>query len=213
MPPSLKRIAHLTLLLIAAAVLSACGGDDSSEGEAAQARKTDQAFVRGMVPHHESAVKMAEMALEKGEHNEIKRLAEEIISAQESEIAQMRRAHQRIFGSALKPDKMSHGDLGLSKREASMDMDMTMLEDAKEFDREFIDMMIRHHQGAIRMARVELARGGDAELKKLAQSIVDAQTKEIDDLNSWRMDWYGKVSPSGGVPEAGAGGAPGQMSH
>lgn len=203
MPPSLTRIAHLTLLIVAVIVLSACGGDDSNEGEAAQARKTDQAFLRGMVPHHERAVEMAEMALEKGEHKEIKRLAEEIISAQESEIAQMKRAHQRIFGSALKPSEMSHGDLGLSQKEAGMDMDMTMLEDAEEFDRAFIDMMIRHHQGAIRMAHVELARGADGELKELAQAIVDAQTKEIDDMNSWRMDWYGKVSPSGSAPEAG----------
>lgn len=203
MPLSPTRIAHLTLLVIVAVVLSACGGDDSNENEAAQARQTDQAFVSGMVPHHESAVEMAEMALEKAEHRELKQMAEEIISAQEAEIAQMKRAHQRLFGSALKPSEMSHGELGLSADEAGMNMDMSMLEDAKEFDREFIDMMISHHQGAIRMARVELARGGDAELKKLAQAIVDAQAKEIDEMNGWRVDWYGKVSPSGSVPQEG----------
>ena len=213
MPPSLTRIAHLTLLLMTVIVLSACGGDDSTEGDAAQARKTDQAFVSGMVPHHESAVAMAEMALEKGEHKEIKGLAEEIISAQESEITQMKRAHQRIFGSALKPSKMSHSELGLSAKDAGMDMDMSMLEDAKEFDREFIDMMIAHHQGAIRMARVELARGSDAELRKLAQAIVKAQAKEIDEMNGWRMDWYGKVSPSGSVPAEGEAPSHEQMGH
>lgn len=203
MPPALTRIAHLTLLLVAAIVLVACGGDDASEGASAQSRKIDQAFARAMVPHHESAVEMAEMALDEAERPEIKRLAREIISAQESEIAQMKRAHQRIFGSPLKPNPMSHAELGLSPEEAGMDMDMAMLEDAKDFDREFIDMMIGHHRAAIRMARVELARGGDAELKKLAQSIVDAQTKEIGEMESWRMDWYGEGSPSGSAPEEG----------
>ena len=203
MQPLRRRFLPVALAVLAALLLAACGGDDSSESQREQTRKTDQAFVSGMVPHHESAVEMAEMALEKGEHSEIKRLAEEIIAAQESEIAQMKRAHQRIFGSALKPSAMSHGELGLSQKEAGMDMDMSMLEDAKEFDREFIDMMISHHQGAIRMARIEMARGGDSELKTLAETIVGAQAKEIDEMNGWRMDWYGKVSPSGSVPAEG----------
>lgn len=203
MPLRLPRIAHLTLLLVALVVLAACGGDDSNENETAQARQTDQAFMRSMVPHHESAVEMAKMALEKAERPEIKQMAEEIISAQEAEIAQMKRAHQRIFGSALEPSSMSHAELGLSAEEAGMDMDMSMLEDAEEFDREFIDMMTAHHQAAIRMARVELARGGDAEVKKLAQAIVDAQAKEIDQMKGWRLDWYGKGSPSEGMPEEG----------
>jgi uncharacterized protein (DUF305 family) len=81
-----------------------------------------------------------------------------------------------------------------------MDDDASMLEDAKPFDREFIDMMIPHHQGAIRMARVELEKGENRELKELAESIIDAQAKEIDEMNTWRVEWFGAVSPAGGVP-------------
>lgn len=212
MPPALTRIAQLTLPLVAAALLGACGGEGSQEA-AAQARKTDKAFVSGMVPHHESAVDMAEIALENAEHRELRQMAERIISAQEAEIAQMKRAHRRIFSAALRPSSMSHSELGLSADEAGMEMDMSMLEDAEEFDREFIDMMIAHHQGAIRMARVELARGGDPELKKLAQAIVDAQAEEIDQMNGWRMDWYGKLSPSGSVPAEGEVPSHEQMGH
>jgi hypothetical protein len=62
-------------------------------------------------------------------------------------------------------------------------------------------MMIPHHQGAIRMARAELENGQNRELKALAEAIVDAQAKEIDDMNTWRVDWFGEVSPAGGVPE------------
>lgn len=197
---------------VAALALAACGGGGDSEGGGAaatsQARKADKAFLSGTVPHHENAVEMAKLALEKGERKEIKQLAEDIVSAQESEIAQMKRAHQRIFGSALDPKRDDPADLGLSRKEAGMEMEtgMTMLEKAKEFDREFIDMMIGHHRAAIRMARAELARGGDAEVKKLARSVVAAQSKEIDDMNRWRMDWYGRMSPSGGVPGDSGGG-------
>ena len=78
--------------------------------------------------------------------------------------------------------------------------DASMLSEAKPFDREFIDMMISHHLGAIRMARVELEGGENPELKQLAQAIVDAQANEIDEMNTWRVEWYGALSPAGGVP-------------
>lgn len=51
------------------------------------------------------------------------------------------------------------------------------------------------------MARAEQARGQDPALKKLARTIVAAQTKEIGEMNQWRTSWYGKPSPSGGVPQ------------
>jgi uncharacterized protein (DUF305 family) len=92
------------------------------------------------------------------------------------------------------------GDLGMAEHEMGRDTDAAMLRDAKPFDREFIDMMIPHHQGAIRMAHVELDKGENAELKRLAEAIVDAQSKEIDDMNTWRVEWYGALSPAGGVP-------------
>jgi uncharacterized protein (DUF305 family) len=83
-----------------------------------------------------------------------------------------------------------------------MSMKMGALKDAKPFDRAFIDEMIPHHQGAIRMARAELAKGSDPELKKVATAIVAAQKKEIAQMNSWREQWYGSPSPAGGVPAA-----------
>ena len=61
-------------------------------------------------------------------------------------------------------------------------------------------MMIPHHQGAIRMARMQLDKGKGTDARKLAQAIIDAQAKEIDEMNMWRVDWYGKLSPAGGVP-------------
>jgi uncharacterized protein (DUF305 family) len=61
-------------------------------------------------------------------------------------------------------------------------------------------MMITHHQGAIRMARAELNKGGNAELRAIARAIVSAQKGEITEMNRWRKQWYGGTSPSGGIP-------------
>ena len=77
-----------------------------------------------------------------------------------------------------------------------------MLKNSKQFDKTFIDQMIPHHQGAIRMARVQLDKGKDPQLRKLATAIIAAQSKEIEQMNSWRMDWYGAESTAGGVPPA-----------
>ena len=108
----------------------------------------------------------------------------------------MKTAEQRLADAGVDLQ-----DLGMTDAEMGMDMDMDMLMSTKAFDRMFIDMMIPHHQGAIRMARMELADGRDPELRKLAGAIIAAQSKEIEEMNAWRKDWYGAESPAGGVPD------------
>jgi len=164
-----------------------------------------------MVPHHQMAKDMAGMALMEASHTQIKTLAKAIISAQTAEIKRLR----TIAGSiGVTPEKMSMGGkmsdrmmkdlqtLRVSMSKSSMDMDMTELEGAKPFDRMFIDMMIPHHAGAILMARAELARGADPALRSIATGIISDQAKEIGEMNSWRIKWYGKASPAGGVPSS-----------
>ena len=185
--------------LIATVGLAACGDDDDGEsGGSASANDTDGAFIVEMTAHHESAIEMAEMALSSGEHPEIQELAGNIIASQGEEISQMAEIHQRLFDAPV--GEMDHGDLGLSEADAGMEHGAEALADAKPFDREFIDMMIPHHQGAIRMARVELAEGEDEELKEIASAIIEAQSTEIEEMNEWRQKWYGEPSPAGGVP-------------
>ncbi len=191
----LRRITLVVLALGLAAVVAACGGDGSG------GTGTDRAFAAEMVPHHESAVEMAEEAVERGEHPEIVDLAEDIVASQNEEIETLRGIESRLAEAGVEP-----GDLGMEEHEMGMDMDASMLEMARQFDRDFIDMMIPHHQGAIEMARRELAEGGDEEARGLAQDIIDAQAAEIEQMNEWREEWYGEPSPAGGVPrEAGAG--------
>jgi uncharacterized protein (DUF305 family) len=209
MPRGILLLAATLVLL--AAVLGACGDDDGGSDQDGSARQTSDSnraqrgFLQAMVPHHESAVEMANVAKQRAERRQIERLAVDIVAAQSREIKQMERIHRRIFRSALKPDANAHEALGLSAKEAGMHEvhASAELERAKEFDRAFIDAMVPHHQGAIRMAHAVMAKKPDAEIAKLAESIIEGQSKEIERMNSWRMMWYGRPSPAGGVPEPG----------
>jgi uncharacterized protein (DUF305 family) len=196
-------------IVVGIGLIVVLGGDD----EEAQASETDGAFITGMVPHHESAIEMAEMALDQAEHPEIRQLAQDIIASQSDEIETLESLHQRLFGGPVAGG--DHGTLGLAAEEMGMEMDAAALEDADPFDREFIDMMVPHHQGAIRMAYVELAEGSDEETMALAQAIIDAQAAEIVEMNDWRTQWYGESSPAGGVPEEDESSIPGHegMGH
>jgi uncharacterized protein (DUF305 family) len=196
----------LSLLALAALatglVIAACGeGDDGSGGatgssESAPGNGADRAFAGAMIPHHRSAVEMAEIAKDRSNRDEIKRLADAIISTQNAEIEQLTAVDRTLADAGVQP-----GDLGVAEHEMGMDHDASMLADARPFEREFIDMMIAHHQGAIRMARAELEKGQNRALKDLAEAIEDAQAREIDEMNTWRVEWFGAMSPAGGVPE------------
>lgn len=192
------------MLALLAALLVACGdSDDMSMDDMAghdmdgitmtSEGVTDAGFVNDMTPHHESAIEMAVVAQRRAEHPEIARLADQIVDAQTSEIEELGQISDRLEVS-------DDATLGLSMEAMGMEMDAGSLETAEPFDQAFIDMMIPHHQGAIEMAQVELQDGNDAQTRKLAQRIIDAQTREIEEMNSWRTEWYGEPSPAGGVP-------------
>lgn len=188
--------AGVVLAVLALGGLAACGDDNSGD----DALQTDGAFIAGMTEHHEAAVEMAQIAEERAEHSEIRELADRIIEAQTAEIDHMGGIHEQLFDEPL--SETDHGTMGMSAHEMGMDMDMMGLEDAEPFDRAFIDAMVAHHQGAIRMARVELEQGSDAQLHDLCNAIIEAQSREIEQMNDWRDRWYGAPSPAGGVPAA-----------
>ncbi len=203
------------LAVVAATTLIGCGGSDSSSSDSAKkANAIDRAFVQEMIPHHAMAVEMSKPAAKSGQHSEIKSLAASISSSQRDQIAQMQKVAQTL---GVKPDKMpmggamAHGmgamdrnatKLGIAMDQMGMMMHMSSLDHAKPFDRKFIDLMIPHHAGAIRMARAELAKGTNPKLRRLANEIIAAQVKEIRKMNAWRIRWFGQPSPAGGVPKA-----------
>ncbi|MCA1680775.1 MAG: DUF305 domain-containing protein [Actinobacteria bacterium] len=186
-------------VLLTATALGACGSDndtaDSQSAAQSPGNGIDRAFVAEMIPHHESAVRMAKIAKRRGMSTFVKNLAADIARSQNAEIATMQAIAMKLDDAGVKP-----GDLGIAEHQMGMDNDLAALRKANPFDRAFIDMMIPHHQGAIRMARVETKKGSNAQAKKLAEQIISTQTREIDAMNMHRIDAYGSGSPAGGVP-------------
>ncbi|MDQ3553420.1 MAG: DUF305 domain-containing protein [Chloroflexota bacterium] len=161
----------------------------------------DQAFIDMMVPHHQSATEMAELAQERAEHEELRTLAGEIIAAQETEITQMRDWREEWFGSAETPPMDAMPLLpGMEMSDMDMDMgdghtmDMTVdieeLRDAEPFDLAFLDAMIPHHESAIEAGEIALGESESPEIRSLAEEIISSQQAEIDQMTAWRSEWY-----------------------
>ncbi len=147
---------------------------------------SDRRFIDAMVPHHAGAVEMAEVALKNAEHDEIKRLAKDIVSAQEAEIRELKAIKQEEFGTSRVPMDMS-----MKEMEAmGMMMDPQALAKEDPFDKAFIDHMIPHHRSAIEMAELAAKETDNAEIRDLATNIVEAQRREISQMEHWRKQWY-----------------------
>lgn len=178
----LALITALALLALAALAAS-CGRDDTTS---AYGDATDAAFITDMTAHHQGAVEMAEIAQKRGEHAEVRKLADDIISAQQGEASVMKR-----IGDDMHAMGMSHASahMGMSQSEMGMDMNIPLLRLAEPFDRAFIDMMVPHHMGAIAMARKQLAMGSQSALRKMAKNVIDVNTEEIAQMRTWRKAW------------------------
>lgn len=152
----------------------------------------DRHFIEQMIPHHEDAIAMANLALTKAKHQEIKDLSNNIIRSQSAEIAQMRTWYKEWFGKDVAAQGTGMGPKGMGGGRGMMggaDGDMSALETASDFDREFIREMTAHHQSAIMMSNMLLSVTDRPEMKKLAQDIIAAQTNEIEDMQKWSKEW------------------------
>jgi uncharacterized protein (DUF305 family) len=147
---------------------------------------SDKAFIDAMVPHHQGAIEMARVALKNAEHAEIKELSRNIISSQQAEIEELKSIKQGEFGTSNVPMEMSPEQM----RSMGMMMDPQELANREPFDKAFIDAMISHHQSAIEMAEVAYEKSKNPRIKELAENIMSAQKREIEQMKQWRKDWY-----------------------
>ena len=141
----------------------------------------DKDFATMMIDHHQGAIDMSEEELKAGKDDNIKAIAEKIISSQKGE--------QKELGdilSSYKPMKMSmaNGDQ-LSKLMDEMKSTMASIKMSGNTDKDFSMMMITHHESAVKMAQAELRHGMNSKLKSIAKKEIDDQTKEIHEFKSW----------------------------
>lgn len=148
------------------------------------ANDPDVAFAKGMLPHHEGAVAMAEVQLKYGKDATMRKLAEDIIAAQQSEIEQMQQwiAEHPDTQKQDNTEAMQHA---YHQGMQAMHDDMMAGISDTDPDMAFAKGMLPHHQGAVAMAEVELKYGKDAAMRQLAEDIIAAQQAEIELMQNW----------------------------
>ncbi len=157
------------------------------------ANNIDRHFIEQMIPHHDGAVAMAKLALEKSKRTEVKVLAKAIIEGQTKEIQDMGVWYKDWFGNDV--PKVSTGMMGGGMMSQSgMHMggqeDIAKLENSTDFDKAFLEEMIPHHQLALMMVRMLEAGSNRPEMLLLAKNITTSQSKEIQQMQGWYTEWY-----------------------
>jgi len=206
---ALRKLALPIVALAAVLALAACGTSANGDKDAARPggssnsatgaagapaagdkNAADVLFATMMIPHHAQAIAMADLALAQATDTKVKAFAPKIKGAQGPEIARMSGwltgwgvpipVPAKESGMADMPG-MSQQTGGMMSKGQMTDLGAAT---GPAFDRMFLAMMVEHHQGAVAMAKDELTQGANPEAKRLAQSIVDGQSKEIDEMNS-----------------------------
>lgn len=145
-------------------------------------------FMQGMIDHHAMAVEMAEICVRKAVHEELRRLCENIIAAQSAEIEQMQSWLSDWYGVSYEP-RMTRGDERTLEKLASLS--------GAQFEIEFMQMMIEHHERAIREAEDCVRRASHRQLRRLCENIIKTQSAEIEQLQTWLCEWYDVCEGSG----------------
>lgn len=199
---AMRRALAGPLSLAVAATLTACampsdmdmdsGSSDqsltSTPDPSVEPNDADVMFVGMMIPHHEEAVEMADMLLDKDNVDpEVVELATAIKAAQEPEIELMKSWLEAW--DSMPAEGMGGMDHGGHSGMGSMGMseeDMQALEDASgaEAGDLFLEQMIVHHEGAIVMAQDVIDEGSHPDVLELATQIISDQANEIELMRS-----------------------------
>lgn len=191
----MNRRSVLSAVLLSAVVVASCGSDDAGHSASASTiaispdasfNSADVMFAQGMIPHHEQAIEMADIALDPtvGAGATVTDLASRIKAGQDPEIEQMT-TWLGDWGQPLAMDMSDgHTMAGMEGMLTADELDALADLRGTEFDRAWMEGMIRHHEGAIVMADEVTANGKDAGVRALAAQIVTAQRAEIDEMRA-----------------------------
>ena len=156
----MKRV----ILLFIALLITGCASESNS-GYSSQ----DIMFAEMMIPHHQQAIEMSDLALKNSTNPEVLALAQQIKDAQSPEIEQM-----KSWGASSMAH-MGHMMDGMLSDEEMSDLAAAT---GSRFDKLFLEGMIKHHEGAIDMAEMVID-SKNSEVAALAKAIIEAQRKEI----------------------------------
>ncbi len=192
----------LSLVLATAVGLGACSSDHSgmsgmgssttTEISAdAKYNATDIGFAQGMIPHHAQAIEMADLALTSTTNPDVLALANKIKAAQSPEIEKLsgwlRQWGQTVPSTAsgsMDHDMSGTGGMMMDGMMSQADMDRLESSTGTEFDRLLLELMIQHHEGAVKMSKSEVSGGKNPDAIALAEAIISGQQAEITAMES-----------------------------
>ena len=140
----------------------------------------DLDFASMMILHHQAAIDMSKEELAKGTDAWVRTMAQKIITAQQAEIAEMQQ-----FVSSYKPASSAqnaekHNELHETMKKMIDEMHSVNL--SGNTDRNYVQLMIPHHEAAVTMANDDISHGNQSKLKIMAQKMVADQTREIQEF-------------------------------
>lgn len=176
--------------------------DEAPKIERAPANDVDVEFAQMMIPHHAQALEMAEMAPDAGGGKTVRTLADRIDGAQRPEIVFMAGWLEDQGLDAPTKAQIDSGNIPMGRlgghgshggHESAHDMpgmatkaQLASLAKAegKDFDRQFLELMIMHHQGAMEMVDTVVREGSDLQLNELATGIYADQSAEVNRMRA-----------------------------
>lgn len=181
-----------------AIVLAACGSESGTSGSGgsppedatsadatAAHNEADTEFAQMMIVHHEGAIEMADLVVERAATAQVRELGERIRAAQAPEIERMTtwlESWGEPLASDADHDGMDHGGMDMGGMDQQQAMTALDNADDADVDRLFLELMIEHHRGAVVMAEAQIADGQNADAIALAHDIIAAQEAEIAEM-------------------------------
>lgn len=144
----------------------------------------DYDFANLMILHHQMAIDMSRVAIEKGGDKTIQNMANGIIAAQEIEIKQMKQFLQNYKVPAT--NNQTSNSFKIASEMKSMMGKMNVVKMYESIDKDYVAMMIPHHESAVTMAKMQLQFGKENVLLELSKNIIEDQSFEIEEFKNWQ---------------------------
>ncbi|MEV0538965.1 DUF305 domain-containing protein [Nocardia salmonicida] len=183
---------HILVAAAATVLLAAGCSDDSTATHTTEHSTTittsaaastdfndaDVSFLQMMYPHHAQAVEMAKMVPSHTQNQQLIALAAQVEKAQAPEMQQITDLLVG-FGEPAPSATEGHGGHAMPGMMTDAQMGSLQAANGADFDRQWLEMMIAHHEGAVRMAQTELNVGVNPPSRQLATKIIADQEAEI----------------------------------
>jgi len=158
----------------------------------------DKDFATMMIRHHKGAIDMSERELSEGKDQKLKEIAQNTIDKQTKDIEELKKFSDENTAmnkqTNMKKEETENEQMVGGKKHMmtgsmkDMKKDMNNMELSGDADKDFAEMMIMHHQAAVKMSEEYLDEGNKQELKTLAQKMIDDNKMDIEKLKEWKKN-------------------------